>query len=430
MSEDDPGPAAPQSGNPKPATPSRFAWLAEFRALDRRVWSLAAARLVVTAGFSMVLPLLALHLTTNRREPVAPVTLGLIWTAAGAVGAVAQWVAGEAVDRVGRRVVLLWALLVRAANLAALGWAIHAEAPVPILGGLIILNSALRAFFDPVATALVADLSTPEQRVAAFSLQREGVNVGWALGNASAAITAFVSYGTLFYISAPLTLLAAFSLLGLREPPRPPCRRGLSFRELLAFLSDRRFVGFLVATMAFYVLQVQLYQTLSIYAAQVLHLGRAEVASCYTLNGLLVVIFQLPAVAHIRRLGMSKALFFGCLGYAVSYALVGVASGQVTLLLCVGAITMAEIVTQPAMQAAMTSMAPLDRIGAYSGLFGTAQIAGQSIGPLIGTSTLEVMPPRSAWFLLALFGAGAALGYRKLYSASKSKIALAGRENP
>ena len=40
--------------------------LAEFRALDRRVWVLAAARLVVTAGFAMVMPFLAMHLAIDH----------------------------------------------------------------------------------------------------------------------------------------------------------------------------------------------------------------------------------------------------------------------------------------------------------------------------------------------------------------------------
>jgi hypothetical protein len=44
-------------------------WLAACRALDRRVWVLAVARLVVTAGYSMVMPFLAMHLAVERHVP-------------------------------------------------------------------------------------------------------------------------------------------------------------------------------------------------------------------------------------------------------------------------------------------------------------------------------------------------------------------------
>src|SRR6185436_16390283 len=155
--------------------------LAEFRALDRRNWYLAGARLVVTAGFSMVLPFLPVYLTHDRGEPA--VVAGLIWTLAGAVGAAMQWVAGTLSDRIGRRDVMAASMVLRALNLAALGYATATRAPILLLGTLIVTNAALRAFFDPLANALVADLTPPEQRVSAFSLQRVGINIGWSLGN-------------------------------------------------------------------------------------------------------------------------------------------------------------------------------------------------------------------------------------------------------
>ncbi len=384
--------------------------LAEFRALDRRVWSLAVVRLVVTAGFSMVMPFLAIHLAVERRVPATVV--GLIWTAAGACGAAMQWVAGELADRVGRRPVMLVSMVLRAANLALMGYATAAEASVLVIGALCVANSMLRAFFDPVSNALVADLAPPERRVAAFSLQRVGINVGWATGPAVAALAAGWSYSTLFYWSAPVTLLAAIGVAAMAEPPGTASPRPARFREILAFRDDTAFVRFLAATIAFFILQVQLYQSLSIYAARDLHLGRAEIGTLYMLNGLLVVLLQLPAVAAIRRLGMRRALVLGCLGYAASYAAVGRTTGYASIALCVACVTLAEIFTAPAQQAAVTTLAPAGRVGAYSGLFGLCQVAGQSAGPLIGTAFLDVVPSRAAWLFLGLFGVAAAALYR------------------
>ena len=52
---------------------------ADFRALDRRVFILAAARLVVTLGFSAVLPYLGV--TLHRERGVSSIVVGAIWTA-------------------------------------------------------------------------------------------------------------------------------------------------------------------------------------------------------------------------------------------------------------------------------------------------------------------------------------------------------------
>jgi MFS family permease len=388
--------------------------LAEFRALDRRNWYLAGARLVVTAGFSMVLPFLPMYLTGSRGE--RPIVAGLIWTLAGAVGAAMQWVAGTLSDRIGRRGVMMGSMVIRAVNLAALGYVTSTGASTLLLGTLIITNAALRAFFDPLANALVADFTPPEQRVSAFSLQRVGVNIGWSLGNATVVFagTNPETFGKLFYWAAPITLLATLALIPVPEAPicvdiRP------HWREMFAFLDNRPLVRFLVATVCFYILQVQLYQTLSIYGAQTLHLSFNRVAAFYWLNGIMVVLLQVPAAAYIRRIGTRGALVVGCFGYAASYAAVGLAQGFGSLLLCVACVTLAEIVTAPAQQATITSLAPAGRIGVYTGLFGLAQVTGQSAGPSIGTGMLDALPSRVAWlawFVLALFGVAAALIYR------------------
>jgi MFS family permease len=208
--------------------------------------------------------------------------------------------------------------------------------------------------------------------------------------------------------------VSAVAVAAIGESQATGERRGFTLAELLAFARDRTLLRFLAATFAFFVLQVQLYQTASIYAASVLKLDRAQVGTMFTLNGAIVVLLQLPAIQYIQRLGTRRALVAGTLGYAVSYAAVGLAVGQLTLLACIAAVTLAEIITSPAQQAAVTGLAPPGRTGAYTGLYGLCQVAGQSSGPLIGTTLLSSLPPRAAWFGLGLFGVLACLGYRNL----------------
>ena len=390
-------------------------WLSECRACDRRIWALAGARLVVTAGYSMVMPFLAMHLAVDRQVPV--VTVGLIWFIAGGLGAACQWVAGELADRLGRRPLMLGAMLARAAVLAAMGLAIDRHAAVAAIAGLTVGNAMLRGFFEPAATALVADLTPARSRVAAYSLQRVGLNIGWAAGPAVAALATGVSYAQLFYAAAPLTLLAAAGVWMIREPAPEStvdARRPFTVAQLMAFVGDKALLRVLGATLCFFILQVQLFQTISIYAASVLHLDRWQVGTLYSLNGLLVVALQLPAIQYINRLGTRRALMLGSLAYAAGYASVGLARGYLTLLACIAAVTLAEIFTSPAQQTAIGQLAPPGRTGAYMGLFGLCQVAGQSSGPLVGTTLLATLPPRVAWFALALFGVAAAVGYRVL----------------
>lgn len=397
--------------------------------------------MVVTLGFAAVLPYLGVVLHQERQVPAT--IIGVIWTVAGLSGAVMQWVAGEIADRLGRRPVLLSAMTLRTINLVALGHAIAHRGPLMWIATLVVLNAVLRGFFDPVASAMVADLSSGQDRIAAFSLQRIGVNIGWALGSLAIGVSRalHLSFGQLFYVSAVITLAATWAASTIVETNQrrapaegsaspssrsPPGRgasgllRGLGLlrgADVRGYFHDRRFMGFLGASLLFFLLQAQLYAPLSLYAAGHLHLDLGAVSHLYFTNGLMVVALQLPAFFYIRRGGPERVLVSGSLAYAVSYALCGLATGEASLLVCVGLITLSEIISVPAQQTAMSVMAPVGRMGAYAGLYGLTQAVGQSLGPLLGTALLDALPDRLTWPLLALFGVAAAIIFRRVLAA-------------
>jgi len=272
----------------------------------------------------------------------------------------------------------------------------------------------MRAFYDPAASAVVAALAVPDERVAAFSLHRVGSSIGWAAGPLSATLASGASYETLFYVAAPITLLAALAVATIPETRPEGARAPLRLRlpSFTAFARDRAFVRFLAATFAFYLLQTQMYHIMSIYAAKHLGLDRAQVGTLFVLNGLLVVLLQLPAVQYIRRLGTRGALLLGALGYSIAYTGCALAGSYLPLLACVALVTLSEIVAVPAQQATVTELAPADKVTSYAGMYGFVQGAAQTAGPILGTCLIEFVSPQGAWLMLAGIGLLAAWGYR------------------
>jgi MFS family permease len=394
--------------------------LREFPALDRRIWILAAARVIVTAGFAAVMPFLAMHMAVVRQVPV--LKIGLLWTAVGICSSVTQVVSGQIADRIGRRRVMLAAMLVRSANLAALGWAVGAAASFPVIAALCLVNGAMRAFYDPAASAVVAALAVPDERVAAFSLHRVGSSIGWAAGPLTATLASGVSYEALFYAAAPITLLAALAVATIPETRPDRARTPLRLRlpSFTAFARDRAFVRFLAATFAFYLLQTQMYHIMSIYAAKHLGLDRAQVGTLFVLNGILVVLIQLPAVQYIRRVGTRGALLLGALGYSIAYTGCAFAPSYLPLLACVALVTLSEIVAVPAQQATVTELAPADKVTSYAGMYGFVQGAAQTAGPILGTCLIEFVSPQGAWLMLAAIGLLAAWGYKTRVQADQA----------
>jgi len=411
--------------------------LRDFRVLDPRVYLLAFAQLVVMLGFSAVLPFLGISLAQDRGVPAT--TVGLIWTVSGLAGAAVQWVGGEIGDRLGRRPVVLASLVLRAGVLALLGFAILRESAIPFIALCCVANGVLRALFDPAAAAMVADLSDGDQRIAAFALLRVGLNIGWALGTMTQGLAAHLHwpFGRMFYGAAITTLLAAGACAFIPETRARDAPRSLEsterpslaalFRRLGEYRQDRALLWFLAGTFALALLRTQMYAPLSLYAAQALGLGRAAVSHLYSLNGWMVVALQMPAYYAIRAIGTRRSLVLGAVAYAAGYGLCGAVSSERGLLLCIGVITLAEIGVSPAQQSTATSLATFGRVGAYAGLYGFASMLGQSLGPLLGAVLLDLIPARSVWALLPVFGLGAALFYRR---AKPSLAELPARPGP
>jgi MFS family permease len=156
-----------------------------------------------------------------------------------------------------------------------------------------------------------------------------------------------------------------------------------------------------------------MYHIMAIYAAKHVGLDRAQVGTLFTLNGILVVLIQLPAVKYIRQVGTKGALVLGSIGYVVAYAGCGLATGYISLLACVALITLSEIIALPAQQTTVTSLAPSDKVAGYAGVFGFVQGAAQTAGPVMGSALLDITTPETTWFLLASIGVVAALGYAR-----------------
>lgn len=387
-------------------------FLAPFLALDRRIWLIALARLINTMGFSLVMPFMAMHIVQERGASGA--AFGAIYLLSGLLSAVGQGVAGEISDRVGRRPVMISGLLLRSANMVALGAAVTVAAPIWVLGALVILNGFLRAQFEPAAGAAVTDLSPPDLRVAAFGLQRMGVNLGWAVGPALGGFLAAHSYGTLFFAAAPATLLAIFAVLPLgaavrpaaERAPKPPLLKRLPApRQVLAALGENRvFALYLVLVLFASILTVQIFSTLSVYASTRLGLSKADIGLLYTVNGVAVVLFQVPAVRLARTVGMLRSLVIGAVLYSVGYLFFGAAVGFAGLAVGMAVLTVGEVVFAPALTDTAATLGDPEKMGRAFGLFGLVQSLGLSLGPLVGGLSFDLFQERPAmlWGVMAV----------------------------
>jgi MFS family permease len=362
-------------------------------------------------GLSLVMSFLGIYVVDTRGYPAW--VYGAIALVANLGQSISSAWAGALSDRVGRRPLIVTSLVVRAAVIAVLGTQILFEAPLWSLAVTMLVSTLLRGCFEPVAYALVADVVAPEQRIAAFGLQRMGTNLGWALGPAlGGALTLAVPYGVVFYVAAAGVAAAAALCRGVVDPiaagsaPRPPAPRG----ELRAALRDtaRHPLGrwLLAGTLLAALLHTQMFSTLGIYMTERLDLTKADVGLIYAINGAAVLALQLPAVALVARLGLGAALPWASILSTAGFAAVGAAAGLDGVILAMLAITCGEVLFTPAHQTAIAEAADPAHRGRAYGIYGFAQMVGIALAPLLGGILLDAIGDRHAatWLALATLG--------------------------
>ena len=372
---------------------------------------MAFARAVNTMGLSLAMTFLGIYIVETRGYPAW--LLGLVLLAANLCQSLSNAWAGLLSDRIGRRPLITGSLFVRSVFIAALGTQIIYDAPLWSLALNMVITSALRGCFEPVAYALVSDVCSPDQRIAAFGLQRMGINLGWAVGPAlGGTLTLLIPYGAVFYVAAVGMIVAAIVTMYVADPvrasaePQPPNEL---FRALAAAWSQPRMRLLLVGTFLAALLHTQMFSTFSIFMTKEMGLHKADVGLLYTLNGLGVLFLQLPALAVVRRLGIATVLPWASLALALGFALVGIASDNLGLAgaaIAMVAITAAEVLFSPAHQTAIAEVADPAQRGRTFGVVGFAQMVGIALAPFTGGALYDAIGHHhvAMWACIATIG--------------------------
>ena len=408
-----------------------------YAALDRRIWTLAAVRGANTMGLSLVLAFMGLYLVTERG--VSGLHYGLIYFTANMCQALTSTYAGQLSDRIGRRRLMVSTLLARALVVAGLGAFVLVHAPVPLLAAVIIVSASLRGGFEPIASAVVADIATPADRVAAFGLQRIGINAGWAVGPALGGLLASViDYGLVFFCAVIPLFVSALVTARLTEPPRtaapsPAASDRISLRAALADASSRgELLLLLLCALVFSTVHIQLFATLGLYAKSEIGLDESHIGLLYTINGVLVILLQVPAVAIIRRLTPDRALVLGCLIYSTAFLWIGAAGGAGLLRLAVVTATVGEVILTPAQESTVADLSDPSRLGRAFGLYGTMQMIGVAFAPLLGGIIFDHLrkEPMAMWGTLAGLAFLLALGYARFGALNRRRLQGRPRSGP
>ena len=367
----------------------------DLRAMPRAAWILFAGTFINRFG-TFVLPFLVLYLT---RSGYSIAQAGIAVAAYGLGHLVSAIAGGHLADRIGRRNTIAVSMFGSALAMVALSQA----RGFPVILIVTAVTGVLAELYRPAGGALIADLIPPRDRVFAFGLHRFAVNLGVAAGPAMAGFVAERSFTALFLIDAATSLLyGILALVALPQGVRTRSEDEKRGDALRTALRDRPFVLFLAAVFAVAVVDFQLGSTYPLYVTSLGYSPRVF-GALLSLNGLLIVLFELSITSYTKRL---RPLPVIALGFALNnfgFALTGLARSIPALAATMVIWTFGEMCSSPMAVSFVAELAPERYRGRYMGLFTLMYSLGLIVGPPAGT-LLYQLDPRWLWCSGAVLG--------------------------
>ncbi|UCD63264.1 MAG: MFS transporter [Candidatus Zixiibacteriota bacterium] len=367
---------------------------------------------VSALGFAISIPFIAIYFHASLGMSMSQI--GLFFGTLAVVRAVFQALGGEASDRIERNILLIYSQFFRAGAFLFLAAAIYSDWGFWAVSAAMLVNSIFGAVVQPVANAMVSDILPVEKRLDGYAITRSAGNLGWAVGPAIGGFFAGYSYGLLFLISSGITLLSAFVFLMFLKPPAAArATDRFKFSDLIAVRKDSNLARHSLLIFALYLVVAQLIAPFSVYAVEMADISEHQLGILYTINGLMVVLLQIPVTRFLSGCRLTVQLAMGAFVYAVGYSLVGILPGFWYFVLAMIVVTSGEMFMSPPSLALTSRLAPDGRMGRYMGIFGFFVAAGWSFGPLYGGVILDHFgqSPPLAWIMISSLAVLSGLGY-------------------
>jgi MFS family permease len=368
--------------------------------LPRPAWILFIGTFLNKFG-TFVVPFLTLYLT-SRGYTLGQA--GLAVSAYGVGGLAASIVGGHLADKMGRRQTIVLSMFLGSAMMLLLSQA----RSLPWIIVLTAITGLAAEFYRPASSALLADLVPAGQRVTAFAALRMAFNAGFAFGPATAGFLAVCGFFWLFVGDAATSVLYGLvAWLALPRDTYNPTRQADWGEALKVLRYDWKFHQMLAANFAIGLVFFQMASTFGLY---VTHLGfsPATYGLIISLNGALIVFFELPMTTLTRRFPPRRIMAVGYLIIACGFGLNFFAHTIPWLVGCMTLFTFGEMVTMPMAQAYIADLAPAHMRGRYLGMSGLTWSLALILGPASGMRIFAASP--AAYFttcaLLGLLAAG------------------------
>ncbi|RPJ19146.1 MAG: MFS transporter [Chloroflexi bacterium] len=387
----------------------------------RAFWIYNVIVFIDRLGGFMLYPFFALYLT--QKFDIGMSTVGILFAIFSVSGMVGSALGGAIADRMGRKVVIIFSLILSSVSALGMGFA----PSIGIFIAVVAIVGTLSSIGHPAHEAVVADLLPPEKRAEGYGIIRVVFNLAVIIAPPIAGLLIANSYLTLFIVDAVISLIsAAIVIFALPEtkpeahPNTRPETMKQSFSGYGRVFKDTPFLAFIGVTVLMTLVYMNMNSTLGVYLRDQHGLPELSYGWLISINAIIVVLFQFWVTRRLEKYKPMLMMAAGSLLYAIGFAMYGFVPTFALFIIAMIIITIGEMVVTPFQQSLVASFAPEDMRGRYMAVSGLSWSISFTVGPYFAGLMLDSGNPNLLWVFCGIVGMLATLGFILLNKTQRS----------
>jgi len=396
----------------------------------RTFWLIMLGMFIDQLGGALIFPFFGLYITS--KYGVGMTEVGVLFSILAVSGLVGSLIGGALTDKFGRKVMILFGLVVSAISTLMLAFAPSLE--FIYLAGLVV--GLFGNMAGPAHQAMVADVLPEDKRIDGFGVLRVIANLAVAIGPAIGGFLAARSYTMLFIIDVILSSITAviiFAFVPETKPEATPREDGQPHQEeslgqtLAGYFKVTRdgvYMVYILASIFMVLAYMQMNITLPVFLRDVHGLPESGYGLLLSMNATMVVIFQFWITRRIKKFAPMKIMAWGMIIYAVGFSMYGYVSTFWLFIVAMVIITIAEMLVSPTGQAVVAKLSPEDMRGRYMAVFGFSWTIPNAIGPLMAGVVMDNYNPNWVWYGAGIFMLVSSAIFAGLQAKSSSRFEI------
>lgn len=378
----------------------------------RAFWTYNIIVFIDRLGGFMLYPFFALYLT--QKFDIGMSTVGLLFGVFSITGMVGSALGGAIADRMGRKTVIIFSLILSSLSALGMGFA----PSIPVFVAVVVVVGTLSSIGHPAHEAVVADLLPQDKRAEGYGIIRVVFNVAVIIAPPIAGLLIANSYLTLFLVDAVISLISAGIVLFFLPETKPQAQAHVKPETMRQTFSgygrvfrDTPFLAFIGVTVMMTLVYMNMNSTLGVYLRDQHGLPEARYGWLLSINAIIVVLFQFWVTRRLQNYKPFLMMAAGSLLYAIGFAMYGFVPGFALFVVAMIIITIGEMVVSPFQQSLVASFAPEDMRGRYMAVSGLSWSISFTVGPYFAGLLLDSATPHLLWAFCGIIGMAATAGF-------------------